>query len=203
MMNRRTVKNSDEMVPKVQYDLLLEKYEKAVKNASSRASNMIPQGEFSSIEEKININNGNSIAESVDIVIDDERRQRKKIVNSFNPPMVSSKIKKESPSLSKLLEGQLMLQKGNVDSAQNVFKTLMQNNEMSIRVSASYFFGKIIFEQKEYSLAMQVFEDIVHQYGFSSYVILALDHLIECAEKLNIQDKYERYYSMRHDLLGV
>ena len=46
---------------------------------------------------------------------------------------------------------------------------------------------------------MQIFEEIIEKDAFSGTVIKALGRLIVCSEKLKLEKKKERYYSLLHD----
>ena len=68
-----------------------------------------------------------------------------------------------------------------------------------IRVRAKFYTGEAFFQQGEYDLSMQAFEDILAKESFSGIVLKTLGRLVTCSEKLKIKEKQETYYSMLHD----
>ncbi|MBP5296673.1 MAG: hypothetical protein J6Y94_05005 [Bacteriovoracaceae bacterium] len=63
--------------------------------------------------------------------------------------------------------------------------------------------AEILYAQHEYDLAFQVYEEIIQQDAFSALVIPALAKLVTCADKLNLTEKKEQYYSLLHDVFGA
>ncbi|MCB9062734.1 MAG: hypothetical protein H6622_14515 [Halobacteriovoraceae bacterium] len=73
---------------------------------------------------------------------------------------------------------------------------------IQIKVRAKFLLGEILFQQKEYDLSMQIYEEIVMKYAFSSVIFKVLGRLVVCSEKLNLASKQQKYYSILHDLFG-
>jgi TolA-binding protein len=59
--------------------------------------------------------------------------------------------------------------------------------------------GDLLFNQGEYDLALQVYEEVIKKYAFSAYVLKALGKLVACCEKLKLPEKGAKYYSLLHD----
>ena len=78
-------------------------------------------------------------------------------------------------------------------------KKLENSSHRQIKARAIYLKGEVFFQQKEYDLAMQLLEEVVGGHAFSSVVLTALKRLIVCTEKLQLEKKKRKYYSILHD----
>ena len=78
-------------------------------------------------------------------------------------------------------------------------KRLDFSSNRQVKARAAYLKGEILFQQKEYDLAMQLLEEMIGKYAFSGVVLIALNRLILCAEKLQLAKKKKQYYSILHD----
>ena len=93
---------------------------------------------------------------------------------------------------------QLMDQKRFEDAFLNA-KKLESSSNKQIKARAAFLKGEILFQQNEYDLAMQLLEEMIEKYAFSGMVLIALRRLVVCAEKLKLENKKKRYYSILHD----
>ena len=78
-------------------------------------------------------------------------------------------------------------------------KRLENTSNRQIRARAAYLKGEILFQQREYDLAMQLLEEVVGRHAFSGMALMALNRLVICAEKLQLAEKKKQYYSILHD----
>ena len=76
---------------------------------------------------------------------------------------------------------------------------LKHSSDRQVQVRAKFLVGEILFQQEEYDLAMQVFEEVITKYAFSGVVLQALNRLITCSEKLALPKKKRRYHSILYD----
>ncbi len=77
-----------------------------------------------------------------------------------------------------------------------LLRELEHSPSPQIQVRAKSLMGDLFYFQGEYDLAMQGHQDVVKNYGFSSYVIHSLERLVECAQKLQLSDQGKMYSQM-------
>jgi len=99
----------------------------------------------------------------------------------------------------RLREVQSLIKVNKFENALVILKELEMSKEKQIVVRAKYMLGDLLFNQGEYDLASQVYEEIISKYAFSGFVLKALGKLIVCSEKLKQPQKQEKYYSLLHD----
>jgi TolA-binding protein len=133
---------------------------------------------------------------SADIKIDVEGGGAVKAAST----VMNSQLEKEVEQLNQGIE---LLQKGQYDTAVGIFKSLEASSSKQIQVRSKFYVAEVLFNQNEFDLAMQVYEEIVQKYAFSGVIIKAIGRLIVCAEKLNLEKKRESYYSILHDFFGA
>jgi TolA-binding protein len=85
------------------------------------------------------------------------------------------------------------------ENALAILKDLETSKEKQIVVRAKLMLGDLLFQQGEFDLAMQSYEDIIKNYAFSGMIIKALGKLVACSEKLKQPEKQAKYYSLLHD----
>jgi tetratricopeptide (TPR) repeat protein len=101
--------------------------------------------------------------------------------------------------ITKLREAELLIANNKFSDGLNKLKAVENSTSRQVRVRAKYLLGEILFKQKEYDLAMQVFEEIISKDAFSGMVLKSLGRLIICCEKLKQEKKQQQYYSILHD----
>lgn len=101
--------------------------------------------------------------------------------------------------ITKLREAQTLVKVNKYDQALTILKELEESKEKQIVVRAKIMLGDLLFNQGEYDLSSQVYEEIVSKYAFSGFVLNALRKLIVCSEKLKQPEKQAKYYSLLHD----
>lgn len=85
------------------------------------------------------------------------------------------------------------------ENALTILKELENSSEKQIVVRAKMMLGDLLFNQGEFDLASQVYEEVIKKYAFSGHVLKALGKLVACSEKLKQPEKQAKYYSLLHD----
>jgi TolA-binding protein len=101
--------------------------------------------------------------------------------------------------ITKLREVQDLVKVNKFDAALTLLKELENSKEKQIVVRAKLMLGDVLFNQGEFDLASQVYEEVVKKYAFSGLVLKALGKLVACSEKLKQPEKQAKYYSLLHD----
>lgn len=111
----------------------------------------------------------------------------------------ASKVEVES-DFEKLKYADKYIAVGDFEKATTLLKKLEVSGNKQIQVRAKFLLGEIMFSQKEYDMALQIFEDIINNYSFSGLVIKALERLEVCSKNLGESKKQKRYHSMLNDI---
>lgn len=101
--------------------------------------------------------------------------------------------------ITRLREAADLVRVNKFENALTILKDLENSKEKQIVVRAKIMLGDLLFNQGEYDLASQVYEEIIKKYAFSGYVLKALGKLVACSEKLKQPEKQAKYYSLLHD----
>ena len=101
--------------------------------------------------------------------------------------------------ITKLREVQELVKVNKFDAALGLLKELENSKEKQIVVRAKIMLGDLLFNQGEYDLSSQVYEEVIKKYAFSGLVLKALGRLVACCEKLKQPEKQAKYYSLLHD----
>lgn len=101
--------------------------------------------------------------------------------------------------ISRLREVQELVKVNKFEQALVILKELEGSKEKQIVVRAKMMLGDLLFNQGEFDLASQVYEEIIGKYAFSGFVLKALGKLVVCSEKLKQPEKQAKYYSLLHD----
>lgn len=195
-------------VSKAQYDELLKKYERLQKGSrientkDPKAMNqMLNQMESSNQEQLLaDLNNVSDkspdLAETVDVFAKTQEAGNTAVMtagpSALDPQMVEGQIEQ-------IRKASTLIRENKLDAGLRIVKTLESSPIRQISVRAKYLLGEILFRQGEFDLAMQMYEEILKKHAFSGVVIKSLGRLIVCAEKLKIDAKKEKYYSILHD----
>jgi len=193
-------------VPKDQYDQLLQKYEALqtqfqVKEAKVDDDAMmgVASGDADATGEALlgDLQKAGSgeLAETVDVFSQTNGSSAAKaVVNSDDYSSVDVEAQ-----IRNLQTAEQLVAQNKFDESLNLLKPLERSPVRQIRVRARYLVGESLFKQGDYDLSMQIFEEIIEKDAFSGTVIKALGRLIVCSEKLKLEKKKERYYSLLHD----
>jgi len=120
------------------------------------------------------------------------------IIDVVAPPRSMASKAQVETDIEKLDLSEKYISVGNFDQATNYLKQLENSGNRQVQVRAKFLLGEMYFTQKEYDLALQIFEDIIKNYSFSGVVIKALNKLEACSKNLNLPKKRERYHSMHN-----
>jgi hypothetical protein len=181
--NKNGVKRS--MIPKIQYDELLVKYEEL-------------QKEYKNYREK-NPSTPNSVVASQDL------NSPVQTVDVFAPAPSLTGQSKETPSLNSdeiVAKYQAALKRKELDAnaAMQDFMALSKSGLRSVEARSFLQLGHHFFKLADYDLAMQNYETVVIQYSESSAVLDALKNLVTCTDKLSLKEKKEQYQSLIVDV---
>jgi len=99
----------------------------------------------------------------------------------------------------RIREAQELIRANKFEAALIILKELEGSKEKQVVVRSKMMLGDLLFNQGEFDLASQVYEEIIGKYAFSGFVIKALGKLIVCSEKLKQEQKQAKYYSLLHD----
>lgn len=123
-------------------------------------------------------------------------------VDVFAPARTVSSKEQTETDIDKLDLSEKYIAVGNFEKATGYLKQLENSGNRQVQVRAKFLMGEMYFTQKEYDLAMQIFEDIVKNYSFSGVVIKALGRLEACSKNLKQPEKQKVYHSMINDVFG-
>lgn len=203
------------VVPKVQYDELLQKYEALVKEREKRidgqtllnqaqAENSAQRGDSSVDTPKGNQDKG---TDTVDF--NASIKEEPVVVQKAQSPRPAQAMPATSEDegtieneIQQLLQGIELVKQGRFDESMKFFKPLEHSYNLQVRVRARFWVGEIFFAQKEFDLAMQVYEEILKKYAFSGLVPLSLDRLVICAENLKLPEQLQRYQFLQKAFAG-
>ncbi|TGD48635.1 MULTISPECIES: tetratricopeptide repeat protein [Halobacteriovorax] len=198
-----TQQAKSQMVPKAQYDQLLEKYDKLLKEtkAPSLAEQYKSSSKPSASQEEVQLEmiddlekaRRNELAETVDVFANEVAAKKQ---NQQNDDL---QLQKE---LNLLKQAEGLLAQNRLDQALTILKDLESSKHGQIKVRAKFYLAEMLFSQNEFDLAMQLYEEILRQHAFSGLVIKSLGRLIACTDKLKLKKKNEKYHSILHDFFG-
>jgi len=173
--------------PKKQYDDLFLKYEESLKKYK------ILENKLKNYDKTLNLNaiQKQKLREE----LAPAPTEMPKIWRGKNTAQIDGLLESE---IDDLLVGKSSLKKKDFNGAIKIFQKLENSKFHQIRVRAKYQIGKLLFEQQEYDLAMQVFEEIVKSHSYSGIALMAVEDVIKCAEKLKLQDVLDTYKNFNH-----
>jgi TolA-binding protein len=190
-----------ENVSRTQYDQLLTKYERLInKNEDLKLKNLSPGEEARIMKDLDSIRgnttaNGSELIETVDVFGD---KKSGPVISPIMPRNIVSDEKIEG-EITALHQAERLVIRQQHDKALDILKELENSSVKQIKVRAKFLLAELLFQQKEYDLSLQIFEDILHQYAFSGVILKTLGRLIVCTKKLNLEKKHEQYFSLLHD----
>ena len=204
-------------VPREEYEQLKSKYESLLNgdyDKSKLSSKTLSKEEMGDMKDpaqlveqlktapELNNRSKGELAETVDvfgkngIVRNSKKPQVGNGLLKHETDFVSDSIESE---ITKLREAEVLIERNKFNEGLNKLKVVENSTSRQVRVRAKYLLGEILFKQKEYDLAMQVFEEIISKDAFSGMVLKSLGRLIVCCEKLKQEKKQQQYYSILHD----
>ena len=204
-------------VPREEYEQLKSKYESLLNgdyDKSKLSETPLSKEEMGDVKDPAQLveqlktapelNNGSKgeLVETVDvfgkngIVRNSNQGQTNNALQKHETDFVSDSIESE---ITKLREAEGLIERNKFNEGLNKLKAVENSTSRQVRVRAKFLLGEILFKQKEYDLAMQVFEEIISKDAFSGMVLKSLGRLIICCEKLKQEKKQQQYYSILHD----
>ena len=141
-----------------------------------------------------------------EIVVDAEEQARAAAASPVEPAPLAppAQVLSVEEQFAKLKKAEELIEAKQFDEALNYIKRDTEKSSIrQVRVKAKFLLGELLLQQNEYDLAMQMFEEIINQYAFSGLVIKTLGRLILCSEKLKLEDKKTKYFSMLNDIFGT
>lgn len=211
--------NGNEMVPKAQYDQLANKYNSLLEQTknlpvSDSASNPNLQSEGQDLVGQLSqipaTPKSPELAETVDVFA--KLGNETQIDTQAAVPSMVSQGSASAPDYKNVdVEGEIatlrraeeLVYANKHEEALKLIKNIENSQVRQVAVRARFLLGELMFNQGEYDLSMQVFERILAQDAFSGVVIKTLGRLIVCSEKLGLNEKKDKYYSMLHDFFGA
>lgn len=112
--------------------------------------------------------------------------------SDINPDLVEEHIEI-------LRNSQSLISQNRFDEALREIKKIEGSPVRQIRVRAKFNIGEILFNQQEYDLALQIYEEVIKQEAFSGIVLKTLGRLIVCTENLKLTQKRDTYFSILND----
>lgn len=202
-------------VPREQYEQLKSKYQALLKgeHESGAQEKYHQEGQTTDMEDparlveqlrtsKSGAADQGELAETVDvfgrdgIVKKSETSGHGIFLEDYEKDFVSDSIESE---IIKLRKADSLIRQNKFSEGLNLLKDVEHSTSRQIRVRSKFLLGEILFKQKEYDLAMQIFEEIISKDAFSGVVLKTLGRLIICSEKLKQEKKQQQYYSILHD----
>ena len=172
--------------------------EKQVKPEVGAATNLDPSELVNSIDKAIP---DTAKVETVDALSPEAKVEKKE-----GPPVPTSMGVQHvnntddiDDQITRLREVQELVKVNKFENALVILKELENSKEKQIVVRAKVMLGDLLFNQGEYDLASQVYEEVIKKYAFSGYVLKSLGRLVACSEKLKQPEKQAKYYSLLHD----
>lgn len=87
------------------------------------------------------------------------------------------------------------------DASMGQLRQIVQSNNDQVQVRARFYAGKILQYKNKHNLALQVFEQIIEQNGYSSLAMLALKEATFSAKEAQLKDKELFYQTSLDDLI--
>ncbi len=191
-------------VPKQQYDQLLQKYEALQTRLQTEEAQVDKEAMMGNLDDQtgeallgdLQKAGSGELAETVDVFSQSNaaNSSSQAVVNSDDYSSVDVEAQ-----IRNLQTAEQLVSNNKFDESLNLLKPLERSPVRQIRVRARYLVGESLFKQGDFDLSMQIFEEIIEKEAFSGTVIKALGRLIVCSEKLKLEKKKERYYSLLHD----
>ncbi|MDC1174603.1 hypothetical protein OAT67_04390 [Bacteriovoracaceae bacterium] len=195
-------------VSRAEYESLLKKYNSLQKSqrieqaqTPSDVNNMLNNMESGNQEKllselkDVSPQSDSPLAETVDVFAKTQSpapMSLSKGASTLNPDLVEGQIEQ-------IRKASALINENKLDAGLKIVKGLEGSSVRQIAVRAKFLLGEILFKQGEYDLSMQIFEEVLTKHAFSGVVIKTLGRLIVCAEKLKVDEKKEKYYSILHD----
>ena len=215
-----TLQGGVNTVPKEQYDEMVRKYQELLEKSKQqeKAGPTTLPAVASSISEEHNseqkkpqlegstVIDPSELVNKIDSSIPDAVSDTPVIKPEITTPVVTStgvqtvnNSDEIDDQIIRLREAQENIKVNKFENALVILKELETSREKQIVVRAKMMLGDLLFNQGEFDLASQVYEEVINKYAFSGLVLKALGKLIVCSEKLKQPERQAKYYSLLHD----
>ena len=188
-------------VPKEQYDELAKKYQTLLDESKNTnlptLGNTVTVLDPSDLLNQIDVNIPDQSKTRVDPMLKPQQRPEV-VIGSYNVKKLNQSDSIDD-QITKLRQVQTLAKANKYDQALVLLRELEDSSERQIAVRAKMILGDLLFNQNEFDLASQVYEEVIGQYAFSGFVVKALGKLVVCSEKLKQPEKQAKYYSLLHD----
>lgn len=172
----------DDKVSKEKYEKLLTKYKALVeKNTPSQRVGELSKGSSDPLLESKQVD---AFRKSL---IESEAKAAINSSNSYN----SKRVRKD---ISLLYQAYSMFNQKKFGDVIIILKELEDSQVFQIRAQSRYLLGKTMYEQGEYDVSMQIFEEIVLNMRGTVFGLLSLEKLISCTDKIGLMQK-KKYFS--------
>lgn len=195
----RKAKKQVKWVSKAQYDDLLNRYKNLKDNYDKLKDEKInSQGNYSQMDEM-----AANKTETIDVF--SKGGLANQVANSNDSKVELQNLNQNdvNDELKVYKKGVALKQNGKVDESLKVFQYLERSNSQQIRVRAKSHIGGIYMDKSQFDLALQVHENIITNYAFSSKVIDSLKNAIVCCDRLGLTDKKLKYQSILRDFFEI
>lgn len=174
---------SSETVPREQYEMLQARYEalkaKHPEDASLDAASGGP------VDPTVELSHGGSEAQD----------QLASMMTVSESPQGQASAG-GSGDYEELRKGILAFEVKKYDLAMNYFDKLTNSPEDQVRYRSRFYAARILYIKKEFSLALQVFEDLIERFAFSGLTIDSLQFAQDCAARLGQIEKVKKYQAL-------
>jgi tetratricopeptide (TPR) repeat protein len=192
-------------VSRDQYEALLRKYE-ALKNEKVEANMDSDSYVNHNADELINqLDQSKNQLQTVDAFQTKPKLQSRPNVIASTPVIVDKPVSYQEAQVlvEKYQDAVNLTAKGSLDQALKIFQELERSGLDQVRVRSKFNIGEILYRQNEFDLAMQVYESLLQTHAFSGLVLQSLERLVDCAQKLGLEQKSLEYKSFLNDVFGV
>ena len=213
---------SEETVSKSQYDELARKYKELLEQSKSQAKSVVEEKNEQIPSVTALPSNSNDGSSKPQLGAESTNLDPSELVNKIDtkfPDLKEEVVQTDAPpapptsfgvkevaytddvdeQINQMREVANLIRVNKFEDALKILKNLEASKEKQVQVRAKMMLGDLLFNQGEFDLSMQVYEEVLSKYAFSGLVLKALGKLVACAEKLKQPEKQAKYYSLLHD----
>lgn len=194
------------MVTQDQYDELLNKYKKLKITHERLKDQRLDSGHAANLSDEMAKSkpSKNANIETVDVFgengVSNSGSPTPVVLPSGGKKLSQDQVQKELVDYQKAVA---IRENNKLDEAIKRFQVLEKSENPQIVVRSKVHIGEILMTQKEYDLALQVYDDLINNNAFSGMVIHALRNAILCADKLGSLKKKNKYLTLLKDVFKI
>lgn len=200
--NRRLKKDNPGGVSQEQFDALLTKYKAAMSenrqlkekyeyNRPGNWKDSASAGQANTVEI-----NANDFQEKVST----KNPVKPSTSNRGIKPVIQADSQMSMNELKSYGKAKNLFDQRNYSESLKLFQRLENSKNDQIRVRAKFYSGLILYNQKEFDISLQVFEEILEKMAYSSYTLEALEYAYRSSVALNMEQKSIQYKSLLQDV---